>query len=297
MSRVSVIVPAFNAGPYVTDAVTSALAQTHRPHEVIVVDDGSTDDTRERLRAFDGQVQVLTQANRGAAAARNRGVAAARGEWIAFLDADDLWLPTKLDRQLAAVGACAISHTASWRFGPTLGGDVAVTWPPSWAAGAVLDRLVLGNFITTSSVIVRRDAVLAVGGFDEQLRRVHDWHLWLRLCRHHVLGYVREPLVRRRIHRASASFDARRTLPAHLHVLDSVFAATGCAQHLRRLRRRARAHACAASGDKAAQAGDRWFALYCHGLGALHDPLRWAPWRSLARIGLSYARGARRPIG
>src|SRR6187455_2532028 len=101
MSRVSVIIPAYNAANFICDTVDSALAQTHRDLEVIVVNDGSTDDTLARLETFGSRIRVLDLVNGGVARARNTGVSNAAGSWIAFLDADDLWAPEKLERQLA----------------------------------------------------------------------------------------------------------------------------------------------------------------------------------------------------
>src|SRR5258708_5856521 len=98
--RVSVIIPSYNCGRYVTEAVDSALAQTHPPAEVIVVDDGSTDDTEERLRPYSGRIRYLRKENGGVATARNRGIHEAVGELIAFLDSDDSWHPRKLEIQI-----------------------------------------------------------------------------------------------------------------------------------------------------------------------------------------------------
>ena len=98
---VSVVVPAYNYARYLPKAIDSALGQTHPPLEVIVVDDGSTDDTPRVLAAYADRIRVIRQANQGAGAARNAGIAAARGEYVAFLDSDDLWHPRKLELQLA----------------------------------------------------------------------------------------------------------------------------------------------------------------------------------------------------
>lgn len=101
MSLVSVIIPAHNAGPFVGDTISSALEQSWPDVEVIVVNDGSTDGTAAVLASFAGRIRVIDQCHSGVAVARNRGAAAARGTWLAFLDADDLWLPHKLEVQLA----------------------------------------------------------------------------------------------------------------------------------------------------------------------------------------------------
>src|SRR5207249_11176371 len=100
---VSVVIATYNCRRYVGEAVESALAQSYQPIEVIVVDDGSTDGTAEELRPFKDRIRYLVQANQGPAAARNHGIRAARGEYVAFLDADDLWAPSKIEKQVAAM--------------------------------------------------------------------------------------------------------------------------------------------------------------------------------------------------
>src|SRR5208283_2367398 len=97
---VSVVIPTYNCGRYICETVESALGQTYSPVEIIVVDDGSTDDTRERLTTYGDRVRYIYQQNTGPAVARNRGVQDAQGDWIAFLDADDLWLPYRLELQV-----------------------------------------------------------------------------------------------------------------------------------------------------------------------------------------------------
>ncbi|HMQ53549.1 MAG TPA: glycosyltransferase family A protein [Anaerolineae bacterium] len=103
MTSITVIIPVYNAALYLAEAMTSVLTQTHPPDEVLVIDDGSTDDSAAIARRFEARVQLVQQPNQGAAASRNRGVALAQGQVLAFLDADDVWLPDKLARQLAAL--------------------------------------------------------------------------------------------------------------------------------------------------------------------------------------------------
>ncbi len=151
MARVSIIVPAYNAESFIEATIRSALAQTHADVEVIVVDDGSTDATRDRLREFGDRIVVHRQANKGVAAARNRGALAAAGDWLAFLDSDDLWLPDKVERQLAAAAGPMI-YTDRYNIGTR--GDLpelqsCVT--PLHEGDIFLRLLLEGNFITASS--------------------------------------------------------------------------------------------------------------------------------------------------
>lgn len=194
----SVIVPAFNAERYISETLDSVLAQTHRAYEILVIDDGSTDGTPKILNQYlerTDRLRVLSQSNRGSAAARNLGVAHARGEWLAFLDSDDIWLPTKLELQLKHCGGCAISHTDSVCFGDMIDREVLRSSfeTPYW--GNALEQMLVRNFITNSSVLVRRDVFLLHGGLDESLGGVEDWALWNRICASHELGYLAEPVV------------------------------------------------------------------------------------------------------
>lgn len=192
---VSVIIPAWNSGRWVREAVQSALDQTAPPTEIIVVDDGSTDDTIEQLAPLKDRIRLVRQANQGVAAARNAGVARAAGDVIAFLDADDVWAPRKLELQLAALA----EH-------PELGlvGAGVYDWPgqapPSPAPHAPIARvswrlLVVRNEIATSSIIVRREILAQVGGFDPALQGPEDHDLWLRIAEAVPIGRLETPLV------------------------------------------------------------------------------------------------------
>lgn len=188
---VSVVIPAHNAMPDVLEAVDSVLAQDRAPDEVIVVDDRSADGTGEAVRArFGGRVRVLAGAFGSAAAARNAGWRAAAGEWIAFLDADDLWTADKLSVSFATLDA---APHADWCFSDgtarTLDGREHPSLLAVWAdleqpyCGSPVAQLCVVNFVLTSSVVVRRSALEALGGFDESLSHAEDVDLWIRLSR------------------------------------------------------------------------------------------------------------------
>jgi glycosyltransferase involved in cell wall biosynthesis len=178
---VSAVIPAYNAASWISEAIQSALDQTCPPLEVIVVDDGSTDDTWAVASRFPAPVRVLRKPNGGPASARNFGLASAAGEWIALLDADDRWAPAKLEKQLTlAVPGVALVSTGleNEDDAPALSDrpdmPILIGFEPLWQA----------NCIANSSVLIRRDIVIALGGFDEdpQLKSVEDYHLWLRLA-------------------------------------------------------------------------------------------------------------------
>jgi len=213
---VSVIIPTYNCAPYVAAAVESALSQTYRPIEVIVVDDGSTDDTTAVLRGYAGRIAALSRPNAGAAAARNAGVRHAKGEFLAFLDADDLWMPRKLERQMPLfteypeVGLAftdGSTFDASGEIKPSaLKGmapyfDRVRPWLQAGDRDGVVVRpaypdLLFGNFVLPAGVVVRRTCLEAVGGFDEGLAVCEDYDLWLRMAQRSPFALVNEVLIR-----------------------------------------------------------------------------------------------------
>jgi teichuronic acid biosynthesis glycosyltransferase TuaG len=181
--KVSTVIPVYNAADYVADAISSALRQTRPPHEILVVDDGSTDETTNILRQFSPPVVCIRQENRGLSAARNQGILAAGGDWIALLDADDIWSPRKLEVQCAAIERVAGAVLAYTGHVVLRNGKIvrSVEVP---GEKAVTQALRERCPFQPSSVMVRRDAVLGAGGFEESMRSgPEDWDLWIRLLR------------------------------------------------------------------------------------------------------------------
>lgn len=179
--RVSVVIPAYNAAAYLQECVQSALQQTSPVLEVLIVDDGSNDATLDIARSFGARVRVLQQAQGGPARARNLGTTQAAGEWIAFLDADDFWLPEKMEHQATAMAAdpgAILCYTGLLAL--KLDGERVAVPPPSTA---YVDRMIriTNPGIPPSAVLVRRDTLLQVGGFSEVQRGCEDWDLWFRL--------------------------------------------------------------------------------------------------------------------
>lgn len=209
---VSVVIPTYNAAEFLGETLDSVLAQTYPNLEVIVVDDGSTDATPELLRTYGERITVLRQANAGQAAARNRGARLARGEFLAFLDSDDLWDPDKIARQVYWLQrhpqACATycDHRSIDARGRTIAASAALAYPrPS---GDILRALLLGPcIITPGLVLLRREAYEASGGFDEaQFMRGHeDYALWMRLATRGAFVYTPETLVSYRRHARQAT--------------------------------------------------------------------------------------------
>lgn len=215
MLPVSVVIPTYNHGPYVEQAVRSVLAQTYPAAEVLVLDDGSTDDTAERLRAFGDRIRYVYHENRGRGATRNRGIELASHDWLAFLDADDLWLPEKLARQVVAVEAHPeidflvtdadqfdgdVVHEASFLANMKLMHDF-----PRREDGALwvftepmFPLFVQENFVIQSSVLMHRRCFERDGLYDPELKRAQDRDMWMRLSRHFTFAVIREVLVRQR---------------------------------------------------------------------------------------------------
>jgi glycosyltransferase involved in cell wall biosynthesis len=196
---VSVIIPTFNRAALVAEAVASVTAQTFRDFEIVVVDDGSTDDIPEALAPWE-VVKVLRQRSRkGVAAARNLGAGAARGEWLAFLDSDDLWLPEKLARQMAYLedqpGLLLCQTDETW-----VRRGVRVNKPVSHrkVAGRIFLPSLERCMVSPSAVVLHRRLLLDHGGFDEDLLAAEDYDLWLRLTWRFEVGLVEAPLVIKR---------------------------------------------------------------------------------------------------
>ncbi len=193
---VSVIMPAYNCAAFVTEAIESVLEQDYANKELIVVNDGSTDATAEKVARFGARVRLIEQPNRGPAAARNRGVAEARGEYLAFLDGDDIWLPGKLAMQMSYVRGhpdVKIIFTGFARWLPERSGG----YPPArdfaaWGAkdvigpeysGYLYATLLLDSVIHIITAVIERAAVTSLGGFDENLRVGEDYEFWMRASR------------------------------------------------------------------------------------------------------------------
>jgi glycosyltransferase involved in cell wall biosynthesis len=196
---VSVIIPAYNAAWCVAKAIDSVLTQDFRDFEVIVVNDGSTDDTAAVLDTYGDAIRIVTQPNGGLSSARNAGIRAARGELIAFLDADDWWLTAKLRRQVELMrdrSDLGFSSTAARVEDPT--GELLNVWQCTRWQGSILAHL-FGNNAgmagSGSAVIARRNLFERTGGFDETLRSLEDVDMWMRLAAVASYDCLDDPMV------------------------------------------------------------------------------------------------------
>jgi glycosyltransferase involved in cell wall biosynthesis len=235
---ISVVIPAYNREATVETAIRSVLWQTVPPHEVIVVDDGSTDATAARVQAVaDSRVRLVTQPNGGISAARNRGIAEAGCDWVAFQDSDDEWLPRKLELQLAALAAapeptdavyCGLLITGTPEEGgtaaPTAGTRRRIAYHPdasvSPVSGRILPTLMATNPISTQTLMARRDLLLAVGAFDTALKSLVDWDIAIRLAAQGPIAFVDEPLVVQRFTPNSITRDRAKRIESWIAVLE-----------------------------------------------------------------------------
>jgi len=229
MHMVSVIIPAFRSADYIAGTLASVFKQTYRDIEVIVINDGSPDTSRliEAIAPWRERLVYIEQENGGAGAARNAGIAVARGEHVAFLDADDRWLPHFLEsqmRHLAAHPGCEMVYANARMTGDTLlAGKTFMDTTPSAGPVSFSSLLAQRCTVLTSSVVVRRAAVDAAGRFDPTIRRGQDFDLWLRLAHQGTrIEYQREPLIERIVRRDGLSGDSVAELERAICVVSRI---------------------------------------------------------------------------
>lgn len=218
---VSFVVPNYNHARYLGDAIHSALAQTYSNIEVIVVDDGSTDDSRTVAAQFGDRIRYIYQRNAGLSAARNTGVQAAQGEYIALLDADDLVEPTYAERLLEALAQSPGADGAycGFRFVDHSDQPLFHVERQTVAPEALYGSLLNGNYWVPESLLARRACYEKMGVFDTALRACEDWDVWLRFSRHYTLVGIDDVLIRYRVVAGSMSSNPRRMLVNRLAVL------------------------------------------------------------------------------
>jgi glycosyltransferase involved in cell wall biosynthesis len=220
---ISVIIPAWNRAREVCHAIDSALAQTLTPLEVIVVDDGSTDETPEVLAGYGDRIRVVRQSNQGVAAARNAGIAAARGDLLAFLDSDDVWLPRKLELQAARIDAdpelglvhCGVDFEGTGINLDGMEGAVATEM-------LRLERSVI--VAHGSGVMVPRRVAEETGGFDARMRVSEDWDFCYRVATRYRIAFVAEALVLHARHASGLQNDIAKMEHGMLLALEKAFA-------------------------------------------------------------------------
>lgn len=236
MPRVSVIVPAYNVERYISEALESALSQTYTDHEIVVVNDGSTDSTAEVIDGFAGKIVYIEQDNRGLATARNVAIEASSGELIALLDSDDVWVPDRLERMVSYMESHP-GHIAVTTDSYLIEQDrptqkrVYASLPPRWRFKASNQAywITQYNFMQVHTMF-RTSLIERYGGFDEALRSCEDWDLWMRaLLSSETFGCIDEPLACYRLREGSLSIDRSKLLPDEITILQKAIA-SGMAQ-------------------------------------------------------------------
>lgn len=226
MPLISVIIPACNAQKTIQDTIQSVLNQTYSDFEIIVINDGSTDNTLDHLaNILDPRLRVFSYTNSGANPSRNRGLAHATGDYVSFLDADDLWTPDKLEAQLCALKSHLNAAVAySWTNFIDESGNILHSGSYISASGYILAELAVVNFLENgSNPLIKKQAVLAVGGFDESLQACQDWDLWLRLAAKYEFVAVPSPQILYRVSINSVSSNVLKLETACLKVINRTF--------------------------------------------------------------------------
>lgn len=218
---VSVIIPTYNCAKFLPQAIESVLDQTFRDFEIVVVDDGSTDETPSIIRPFKDSIHYVQQENKGNAAARNRGVAESRGQWLCLLDADDLWEPRKLELQLIDILAhpdCLVSFTEADKFFES--GEFE-DFPPDPTVADLWENLVLCQPFGSShsGLLLHRSCFEEVGNFDEELRLSVDWDIVIRLADRFKIRSLPKVLVHHRQHSSNTTGNAYLRLSMYLACL------------------------------------------------------------------------------
>jgi hypothetical protein len=265
MPQAAVIIPAYNQSQYLSQAIQSVIDQTFTDWEAVIVDDGSTDDTRQVVHSFtDSRLRYIYQENRGLSAARNTGIRSSTAPTLSFLDSDDMFLPEKLTLLLNALAQQ-----------PELGlvaGQAIPVNENNQRVGKIMDtplpqqpeRLLLGNPLHVGSVLLRRSWQEQAGFFDERLRSYEDWDMWLRLgCLGCRMGYVDKPVSLYRFHTAQMTRIGTQMTTATFAVLDKLYADPELSAAWQELRDQAYSRAYLRAAAQAYLAGQYDYAKNC----------------------------------
>ncbi len=285
---VSTIITSYNKGPYLGEAIESALIQDYTPHEILVIDDGLTDDTRQVAASFGDQIRYVYRPNGGQSSAENYGIRLARGQLIAFLDGDDRWRAGKLRKQVEIFrknSETAVVYTRSWIFDHRTGSPPAGAWKQQpLRRGRILDYMLVCNFIPFSSSMARKECLIDAGMFDEAVAYGNDYDLWLRVARKYVFDFVDQVLMDYRI--GIDQFISRTTNPYDQAIaLQRRFVQRFYDGQYPRpeVVRSGIATKYAAHGDMLLGQGRHLQALAAHGRAACLEPWSAARWACVAR--------------
>ncbi len=295
MPTVSVLIPSYNHARFLPQCLQSVFDQTYTDYEIVVVDDGSRDNSVEILQSYGDRIRLFVQENRGTYPTLNRLIAESQGKYLAVLNSDDLWAPTKLEKQVAVLDQkpeVGLVHTGGHfidgegKVKP--GNPLGFEWPRT-PSGNIIEALVRCNKIIASSVLIRRECFERLGGFREDLFGSGDWEMWFRVALHYDIAFVDEPLTMYRVHGENASFQHRRVYEDDVKVRTETIHA-----HESELWRRANspqamrlalAHSYACLGTEYALLGDRASARRAYLRSLQLYPLRF---KSVLRLLLTF---------
>ncbi len=219
MPKVSVIMPTFNRAAYLQEAIESVLEQTYIDYELIIIDDGSVDNTKEVCAKYGEKVRYLYQENKGSPSARNYGISQARGKYIALLDDDDRWVPHKLQIQVDFMEKhpeLAFICSSAYVIDQV---DNATKFFGVSSSENSFDHLILGNFVFHLTVLAKKEIILEIGGYDTNLLLCQDYDLWLRIAKKHPFCCIDEPLAYYRIHPQNISHKVEAALANEEEIL------------------------------------------------------------------------------
>jgi glycosyltransferase involved in cell wall biosynthesis len=290
--RASLIIPTYNRAHLLPEAVNSALAQTYRDFEVIIIDDGSTDNTREVAQSFPSNVRYVYQENRGSSAAFNKGIELARGEYLAIFADDDMILEKFLEKSVDFLDK---HPEAGFSHGQVLTIDEkGLPLRLHRARGdktsfirdgkEEIEHLLIRNYIVGCTALFRRSCFGEVGLYNTALRSCEDWDMWIRLARKYAVGYIAEPLAKYRVHTQSLTghFEAEKVKEDYTVLLDSVFKDAEIGPRYARLRRKAYYGMYCYLGKVSAERGHR-----LTGIRYLCQALLTCPWFIFERDGMA----------
>lgn len=230
MKTISVIIPAYNYARYLGEAIDSVFAQTYPALEIVVVDDGSADDTSEVLAGYGDRIRAIRQQNQGVSAARNAGISAARGEYVAFLDADDVWHPSKLEAQMARFDAdpnLGLVYCGAESFNAE--GQTMQVWRDGMQGRVAINMLRFDRGVMAApgcNIVVPKRVAEEIGGFDTRMTVSEDWDFYYRVAARYAIGFTGEALVRYRIHGSGAHRNIPEMEKGMLLALTKAFASS-----------------------------------------------------------------------
>jgi glycosyltransferase involved in cell wall biosynthesis len=222
MKKVSVIIPAYNKADFTIRTVESVLKQTYRNIEIIVIDDGSTDNTKEKLKCFGEKIKYIFKKNGGACSARNLGIEKASGEYIALLDCDDIYYPNKIETSVLCLESdpdYGFISTASYHIDEN--DNIVTIWPDTKhpPSGWIFSRILMNNIICNSTVLVKKACFQQVGNFDEKIFIPADYDMWIRLAEIYKAGYISEKLTGYRVSDNYTFYNIEQSLEEGMYLI------------------------------------------------------------------------------